>query len=264
MLFFCCAGAELLSSEETVRALVRALDHDDVSLRQHTTDVLGNLTRLDVGVITAIHENVLTKLQTCMNAAREGSTGGPLLRSCLQCIFSIVNTSEGKEAAISAGLLSTMAEILVTGESVTLGATDSELQDLRRLAVGCIMAITIAGNGKAFAAAGDVIDVVVDVLTAPTTDAMTLRSAVAAIKNVAELPKARSMLREALERKGRPLNAIADGDVWPMSNRYVHQNVAPGGETFEADRDVRERWGYPEAHRGLTLGLSSAHEGGLI
>ena len=38
---------------------------------------------------------------------------------------------------------------------------------------------------------------------------------------------------------------ITDGGVWPESERFVHQNVAPGGAATKAEVAVRARWGYP-------------------
>ena len=95
-------------------------------------------------------------------------------------------------------------------------------------------------------------------LVAP--DASAVRDAVGALKNLAEWPQARKQIAKIFRREGAdkllvegpngdavPLfdRPITDGGVWPESERFVHQNVAPGGAATKAEVAVRARWGYP-------------------
>jgi len=162
----------------------------------------------------------------------------------LQCLFNIANTADGKAAAIHASLLPALGALCVAP------APGGELLDPEtvRLAVGCIMATTIAKEGKFAAADSAVVGALCDILVDAGTDPFTLRSVVAAMKNIAELPRARAEFAAQLAPHGVDMLMIADGAVWPDSNRYVHQNVAPGGVACDADRALRAQWGYPEPH----------------
>ena len=83
---------------------------------------------------------------------------------------------------------------------------------------------------------------------------------IGALKNLAEWPMARKQIAKIFRREGAdkllvegpngdavPLfdRPITDGGVWPESERFVHQNVAPGGAATKAEVAVRARWGYP-------------------
>ena len=91
-------------------------------------------------------------------------------------------------------------------------------------------------------------------------DASAVRDAVGALKNLAEWPQARKQIAKIFRREGAdkllvegpngdavPLfdRPITDGGVWPESERFVHQNIAPGGAATKAEAAVRARWGYP-------------------
>lgn len=232
-------GCALLSADEIVRAIVAALDVDEEPTIIAALSALVSLTRLDVGIGVALKADVVAKLQRCIQLGREHNR--QLLLCCLQCVFNIANTADGKAAAINTDLLVTIAALCAEQQGELL---DPETV---RLAVGCIMAITIAKEGKFQAADCAVVplsDILVDALTEP----FTLRSVIAAIKNIAEFPKAREEFAKQLAPHGVDMLMIADNAVWPDSNRYLHQNVAPGGVALDADKAIRLQWGYPEPH----------------
>jgi hypothetical protein len=225
---------------EIIEALVATLDVTEESTTIAALGALTNLTRLDVGVEVALSSDAVAKLQQCM---LQGRASNPQLLACaLQCVFNIANTPEGKAAAINVDLTSTIAHIC------TPRPDEEEIDpETLRLAVGCIMATTIAKEGK-FQAAESAIEPLCAILVDTRTDPFTLRSVIAAIKNIAEYPKAREAFTKQLAPHGVDMLMIADGAVWPDSNRYVHQNVAPGRVVLEADKAIRAQWGYPKPH----------------
>jgi hypothetical protein len=240
-------GCALLSKDELIKALVAALDVEEAETIARALSALANLTRLDIGVAVALDADIVAKLQQCLARAR-ASASQPLLLAALQCVFNISNTAQGKAAAIDADLLAPIAELCapVPPAVAVDGAT-------LRLAIGCIMAITVAKGGKLHAQSAGVVDALSAALVDVGTDAFTMRSVIAAIKNVAEHPAARAEFNKQLSPHGVDMLTIADDAVWPDSNRYVHQNVAPGGPSFASDKSMRARWGYPEPHRKVAV-----------
>lgn len=232
-------GCALLSKGEQIEALVAALDVEETETVERALNALANLTRLDIGVTVALDADVVAKLQRCLARAR-ATAARPLLLAALQCVFNISNTAQGKAAAIHAELLASIAELCAPAR-----AADGETV---RLAIGCVMAITVAKGGKLQAQGAGVVDALSAALVDAGTDAFTLRSVIAAIKNVAEHPAARAEFNRQLAPHGVDMLAIADDAVWPDSNRYVHQNVAPGGPSFASDKAIRAKWGFPEPH----------------
>mmetsp|Transcript_35444 Transcript_35444/g.82111 ORF Transcript_35444/g.82111 Transcript_35444/m.82111 type:complete len:369 (-) Transcript_35444:259-1365(-) len=235
-------GCSLLAADAIVQALVMALDEGEQVTTVAALSALANLTRLDIGVLVALEAGAVAKLQRCME---QGHSRGnqKLLLSALQCTFNISNTPDGKAQAINADLLKTLAFLCTPYKGEPLEP------EVTRLAVGCMMAITVAKAGK-FKAAESCVEPLCDILIDVDTDAFTLRSVIAAIKNISEFPKAREEFSKRLAPHGIDMLVIADNAVWPDSNRYVHQNIAPGGIAFEADKALRTQWGYPEPHPG--------------
>lgn len=250
----------LISDGRIVGSLVRALDVDEEGTLAHALGALTSLARLDVGVGVALKADVIAKLQRCIKLGAEGHRA--LLLAALHTLFNLSQSQDGKLAAINAELVPTLAALVAEastggrhgwsgGGGANTDATAGEGidNDVQRLAVGCIMAISIAKEGK-MQAAGAAVPPLTRVLVGAGTDAFTARATIAAIKNIAEYPAAREAFAKALAPHGVDMLLIADGAVWPESNRYVHQNVAPG-DGLESDAALRTRWGYPEPHPSM-------------
>ena len=100
----------------------------------------------------------------------------------------------------------------------------SRSANIRRLAAGCTMAITIDKQGKLQSApcAAPLVNLIVD----PQSDAPTVRDAVGAIKNISEYPKARKAIDKYVQQTdaastfGNILEKpMYDHKQWPASFR---------------------------------------------
>merc|ERR1712216_143155 len=119
---------------------------------------------------------------------------------------------------------------------------------VRRLSAGCVMAITIEKEGKL--ASLSCVDPLCELLFDEThNDPSAVRDAVGAIKNIAEYPKARKAVDAWAKKNGAGdmmarmfTEPIYDHKQWPASIRFMHQNVAPGGEAAHDEALTRERW----------------------
>lgn len=229
-------GCSLLSSNPIVEALVAALGAEEAPTLVQALSALANLLRLEVGVSVALEAGIVASLQRALPL---GQHGRPALLGCaLRCVFNLACTREGKAAATNAGLLATIAAL----------CADSLEPEALRLAVGCLMAITVAKEAKL--AAECAVAPLCRALADAGAEPFALRAAIGAIKNIAEVPALRRLFAQELAPHGVDMLQIADSATWPESNRYEHQNAAPGGFSAEADRALRAQWGYPEPHLG--------------
>jgi len=123
--------------------------------------------------------------------------------------------------------------------------------ETKRLAAGCLNAVTINKQGKldSVACAAPLTNLLFDPEAAEGTSRVTIGS----LKNISELPAARKQIDKIVKDKGlqQEMKAIFakpvyDHEQWPASLRYQHQNVAPGGEASKAEATQRARWAYPE------------------
>ena len=245
----------LMEHDGIVDALVGALGDDAAGAAAlGCLSTLANLSRLDLGVSAALDAGLMAILCAVVGA----KASSPQLYPALQTLWNLANSADGKVAAIDCHALSHLAWHVARGGG-----------DARRLAAGCVMAITVDKQGK-FEALDCVAPLCALALSpavaddtdpdAPPPDASAVRDAVGALKNLAEWPKARKQIAKIFRREGAdkllvegpngdavPLfdRPITDGGVWPESERFVHQNVAPGGAATKAEAAVRARWGYP-------------------
>ena len=162
------------------------------------------------------------------------------LELALQAVWNLANTPAGKSAAIEAGMLAMLS----------VHVSSSYSAEIRRLASGCIMAITIDKEGKLRSV--PCAEPVASLLFHPESDPSTIRDAVGALKNMSEYPKVRRVVDRYAREQGVESvmtemfsKPMYDHKQWPASLRYQHQNVAPGGAAAETEAQVRERWGYP-------------------
>ena len=164
---------------------------------------------------------------------------GTMLETGLQALWNIANTPDGKTAAIQAGLLDVLSQQLRHG-----------MAKVRRLAAGCVMAVSIDKEAKLGGLS--CVEPLCELLFAPDAEPSAVRDAVGALKNITEFPKARKMVdtwakaNKAQERMVEIFDdKLFDHKQWPASLRFQHQNVAPGGWASIEEAATRERWGYP-------------------
>lgn len=224
---------------EIPQSLTRALDDTGAEAVGSSLGALANLLRLDLGVEEAIATGVVDRLAKLLDPKLERERKAPL-ELALQAVWNLANTPTGKSAAIAAGMLPFLSTHM----------TSSGSREIRRLAAGCTMAITIEKEGKLQSV--PCAEPVASLLFHPESDPSTIRDAVGALKNMSEYPKARRVVdRYAKEQGVEGVMAemfskpMYDHKQWPASLRYMHQNVAPGGGAAETEAQVRERWGYP-------------------
>ena len=218
-----------------------ALDDDHLPAKQRSLRTLANLSRLDLGISEAIDAGIMARLAAVLDpaAALPGAEGSALVCSGLQTLWNLANTPDGKSAAIEAGCLDVLAEQLRASTT-----------NIRRLAAGCVMAITIDKEGKY--ASLPCVDPLCELLFDLSADSSAVRDAVGALKNISEYPKARKAIDTWTRKKGAGdamaqmfVEPIFDHKQWPASLRFQHQNVAPGGWASHEEAATRERWGYP-------------------
>ena len=79
----------------------------------------------------------MARLHAFIDPSAKGEGARQLVAPALQTLWNLANTPDGKAASIQAGLLTTLALQMKQG-----------LPNVRRLAAGCVMAITIDKDGK--------------------------------------------------------------------------------------------------------------------
>ena len=227
----------VMAAEGLVGNLTAALDDQHKPVVLPAIGALANLLRLDLGVSEALSAKVVPKLSGLVDASQRNAS---VLETSLQALWNLANTPDGKAAAISSGLLDSLASHLSKGSS-----------RVKRLAAGCVMAITVDKEGKLHALG--CVEPLAAVLFDRASDASTVRDAVGALKNITEAPRARKMLDAWVKAAGQAERMtelfeqpLYDHKQWPASLRFQHQNVAPGGAAAKAEAATRERWGYPK------------------
>lgn len=226
----------VMGAESIVSKLTNALDDSHTPVVEPAILALSNMLRLDLGVDEALSQGVVTKLAKLVDPAMPNVA---TLETSLQALWNLCNTPDGKAQAIKAGLLLTLAQQM-----------RSSLANVRRLAAGCVMAITIDKDGKLGSLV--CVDPLCELLFDPTVDSAAVRDAVGAIKNISEYPKARKAVDAWAKKHGAVEQMAAmftqdmyDHKQWPESIRFKHQNIAPGGIAAVEEAATRERWGYP-------------------
>ena len=224
---------------EIPQSLTRALDDEGAAAVSSSLGALANLLRLDLGVEEAIATGAVGRLAKLLDPKLERERKAPL-ELALQAVWNLANTPAGKSAAIEAGMLAMLS----------VHVSSSYSAEIRRLASGCIMAITIDKEGKLRSV--PCAEPVASLLFHPESDPSTIRDAVGALKNMSEYPKVRRVVDRYAREQGVESvmtemfsKPMYDHKQWPASLRYQHQNVAPGGAAAETEAQVRERWGYP-------------------
>jgi len=227
----------VMAADAIVSKLTMALDDAHEPVVKPSIAALANMLRLDLGVDEALGAGVVAKLAKLISPEQRDA---PLLETSLQALWNLANTPNGKAAAIEAGMLETLA-LLVR----------HSLPTVRRLAAGCVMAITIDKDGKL----GSLVCVepLLELLFDPMNEQSAVRDAVGALKNMSEYPKVRKAVdtwvkkHDAYDAMTQMFSeAMFDHKQWPASIRFQHQNVAPGGEAAMDEAATRERWGYPK------------------
>ena len=226
----------VMAAEGIVTKLTEALDDAKGAVVSASLAALAALSRLDLGVDEALAAGAVAKLAKLVDAAQRDAN---LLETGLQALWNLSNTPDGKTAAISAGLMDTLAKQIKIG-----------MPKVKRLAAGCVMAITIDKDAKLAGLA--CVEPLCELLFAHGSEASAVRDAIGALKNITELPKARKMVDSwakgagVQERMSELFdNKLFDHKQWPASLRFQHQNVAPGGWASREEAATRERWGYP-------------------
>lgn len=227
----------VMGAEAIVSKLTNALDDEYAPVVAPTTAALANMMRLDLGVDEALGAGVVDKLAKLVSPDQRDAV---LLETGLQTLWNLSQDPSGKAAAIKAGLLVGLAKHMSTATA-----------NVRRLAAGCVMAITIDKDGKL--ASLVCVEPLCELLFDPSADSSTVRDCVGALKNMAEYPKARKAV-DVWARKHNKHDQMAamftqpmyDHKQWPASIRFQHQNVAPGGQAAAEEAATRERWGYPK------------------
>ena len=237
-----CAEITRFEDLGLVGKLTRCQNDEYAPVVSASTATLANLLRLDLGVDEALAADIIANLGKLLDPKRR-DVGEALLESALQALWNLANTPAGKAAAIAAGLLDVLGQKIRAARS----------PNVRRLSAGCVMAITIAKDGKFQSLS--CADPLAELLFNEAADMSIVRVAVGALKNMAEYPKARKHVdkwaRTNLAGKSEQLEdmfdrVIYDHKQWPASYRYQHQNVAPGGVAAEEEASTRARWGYPQ------------------
>merc|ERR1712087_247257 len=182
---------------------------------------LANLMRQDMGIVQALDANVVTHLREIVDIRQRDFD---MLVKGLQALWNLSNTPDGKVAVVDAAILPILAQHC----SISGGQPQT-----RRLAAGCIMAVTINKEGKmdSLCCLEPLITLLLHVNASDNVDLGTVRSAVLALKNSAEYPQARKTIERYARAKGcdphKLVNMIDgdmfDADVWPSSQRYRNQ-----------------------------------------
>ena len=227
----------VMDADAIVSKLTEALDDAHAPVLPPTIAALANMLRLDLGVDEALGAGVVEKLAKLVDPSQRDAK---LLETSLQALWNLANTPNGKTAAIKAGLLDVLAVQM-----------RHAYPNVRRLAAGCVMAITIDKDGKLGSL--PCVEPLAEMLFDPTVDSSAVRDAVGAIKNMSEYPKVRKSV-DTWAKKHSAHDAMAqvfneplyDHKQWPASIRFQHQNVAPGGAAAADEAATRERWGYPK------------------
>ncbi len=171
----------IMQTEGIVGGLTFALDDDHAPVVVNSLGALANLMRLDLGVAEAIGAGLVKRLASLLDPALERERKAPL-DLALQTLWNLANTPEGKSSAIEAGMLSSLA----------VHVADVFSAETRRLAAGCIMAITIDKEGKFRSV--ECAEPIAALLFSPNSDPSTVRDCVGALKNMSEYPKARRLI----------------------------------------------------------------------
>jgi len=220
-----------------VTKLTLALDDVSKDVMTPSINALSNLLRLDLGIDEALEVGVMSRLAKVVDPSQRVAT---LLETGLQALWNLANTPKGKEAAIDAQMLDVLPQHVRQGSP-----------NVRRLAAGCIMAITINKDGKyqSTPCAMPLLELLFD----PNSDPSTSRDVVGALKNMTEYPKLRKQIDKWLRSNGKLEEmehmferVVYDHKQWPASYRYQHQNIAPGGLAAEDEACTRATWGYPQ------------------
>lgn len=226
----------VMGAEGIVSALVKALDDANTAVVASSIVALASLGRLDLGVDEALVAGAVPKLAKIVGPEQRDGT---MLETGLQALWNIANTPDGKTAAIQAGLLDVLSQQLRHG-----------MAKVRRLAAGCVMAVSIDKEAKLGGLS--CVEPLCELLFAPDAEPSAVRDAVGALKNITEFPKARKMVdtwakaHKVQERMVEIFDdKLFDHKQWPASLRFQHQNVAPGGWASIEEAATRERWGYP-------------------
>ena len=226
----------VMAAEGIVSKLTDALGDASSAVVSPALAALASLMRLDLGVDEALAAGVVGKLAGLVDVAQRDAL---LLETGLQALWNLANTPDGKTQAISAGLLDVLAQQLSHG-----------MPNVKRLAAGAIMAITIEKDGKL--AALRCVEPLCALLFDPRSEPSAVRDAVGALKNITEFPKARKMVDSWAKGAGVQERMVEmfddklfDHKQWPASLRFQHQNIAPGGLAAMDEAATRERWGYP-------------------
>ena len=229
----------LMDASGIVTTLVEALDDEHRPVVSDSLYTLASLGRLDFGITEALTAEVVPRLAGRIDPEKAGGDKEVLNRS-LQTLANIANTPDGKTAAIDAKLMPLLTTHVKSADPET-----------RRLAAGCLNAITINKQGKldSLTCAAPL----ANLLFQPDAAAGTARAAIGTLKNISEYPAARKQIDKYAKEKGlqKEMKAIFtkpvyDDEQWPASLRYQHQNVAPGGLASDAEAAQRARWAYPE------------------
>lgn len=227
----------LMGAGGIVAKLTAALDDSHKPVVKASIAALANLLRLDLGVDEAIGANIVPKLAKLVDPAQRDRQ---MLENGLQALWNLANTPQGKQGAILEGCLDLLPQHVRQGQP-----------NVRRLAAGAIMAITINKDGKLQSL--PCADVLMELLFDPDSDASTVRDAVGALKNMTEYPKVRkhvskwAKIHNVAEQMESMFDRVMyDAKPWPNSYRYQHQNIAPGGAAAEEEAQTRATWGYPQ------------------
>jgi len=154
--------------EGIVTKLTTALDDSHTPVHAPTIGALANMVRLDLGVMEALDAGAIAKVAALVTPAqRDAKT----LETSLQCLWNLANSPTGKIAAIEAGLLETLAAQMDARQSPSV----------RRLAAGCVMAITVEKDGKLNSL--NCVEPLLTMLFDPACDNNAVRSVVGALKN---------------------------------------------------------------------------------
>lgn len=232
-----CSAMAAPASGSLVRKLTAALDDAHKPVVVGSIAALANLLRLDLGVDEALAAKIVPKLAKLVDPSQRDRK---LLETGLQALWNLSNAPQGKQGSILDGVLDVLPQHVKQGQP-----------NVRRLAAGCIMAITINKDGKLQSL--PCADALMQLLIDPDSDAATVRDAVGALKNMTEYPKVRKFVDQWAKQHnvGEKMQdmfdrVMYDAMPWPSSHRYQHQNVAPGGVAAEEEARLRATWGYPQ------------------
>jgi len=210
----------LMEHDDLVPTLVMALG-SKLEICRNCLGTLANLTRQDMGIKQALDSNVVGALRQLAVPTQRDSEA---LLKALQAIWNIGNTPEGKVAMVDAAILPILAKHC---------STRAGTPKVRRLAAGCLMAITINKQGKidSLCALEPLLDLLLSTIARDVVDLGTVRSVVLAMKNAAEYPQARKEIHRYARARGEDPSKLVDmvegkmhdAEDWPISERYVNQ-----------------------------------------